>query len=187
MKLELGLRPLEERHQDSAHLLAGPRRGLSPALVDELAQPRRAGRRLELAQLEVCVVDSELGENRLVVAQRLARRAVLVAEPADEVRDLETDRRRPIGLVLHGLSHDPGGLAERQARVRAIRAPRPVTRDERVGRASLRRDQRFVEKRELAIGVDRDRRFVALDGHPRRVRHGPRQSLAKLATHRHGA
>ena len=116
VELELGLRPLEEGHQDGAHLLACTRRGVAPALVDELAQPGRAVGRLEVAQLEIGVVDRELGEDRLVVAQRLGGRAVLVPEPADEVGDLEADRRRPVGLVLHGLSHDPGRFAERQAK-----------------------------------------------------------------------
>jgi hypothetical protein len=55
-------------------------------------------RRLESGELEVGVIDRELGEDRLVVAQRLGGRAVLVPEPADEVGDLETDRRRPVGL-----------------------------------------------------------------------------------------
>ncbi len=73
-------------------------------------------------ELEVGVGDRQLGEDRLVVAQRLAGRAVLVSEPADEVRDFEADRRRPVGLVLHGLPHDPGGPGKRQARAPAIRA-----------------------------------------------------------------
>src|SRR5919197_6141324 len=81
-ELELGLRPFEERHQDGAHLLARPRSGLAPALVDELAQARRAIRWLEIGELEIRVVDRELGEDRLVVAQRLGGRAELVPEPA---------------------------------------------------------------------------------------------------------
>jgi hypothetical protein len=90
--LELGLGPLEERHQDGAHLLSRPWCGLAPALVDELAEARCALGRLEVVELEVGVVECELGEDRLVVAERLGGRAVLVPEPPDEVADLETDR-----------------------------------------------------------------------------------------------
>jgi hypothetical protein len=115
VQLELGLRPFEERHEDGAHFLARPRRRFAPALVDEITEARRAGGRLEIHELEVGMVDRELGEDRLVVAQRLGGRAVLVPEPSDEVRDLETDRSRPVGLVLHSFSHDPGRIAERQA------------------------------------------------------------------------
>src|SRR5438046_3021721 len=124
--LNSGLCPLEERPQDGAHFLACPRRSVAPALVDELAQALRPLGRFEVGELEVGVVDRELGEDRFVVAQRLDGRAVLVPEPADELRDLETDRRRPVELVLHGPSHDPGRLAQRQPRVPAFRAPGPV-------------------------------------------------------------
>jgi hypothetical protein len=57
------------------------------------------------------VVECQLGQDRLVVAQRLRCRPVLVAEPAHEVGDLEADRRCPGRLVLHALSlaHDPRG------------------------------------------------------------------------------
>jgi hypothetical protein len=60
------------------------------------------------------------------------------------------DRRRPVGLVLHGLPHDPGGLAQRQACGGAIRAAQSVVPEERVGASAFWRGQRFVEKLELA-------------------------------------
>ena len=118
LQLELSLRPAEEGHENGAHLFARARRGIAPALVDELAEAGGAGRRLEICELEVGVVERELGQDRLVIAQRLLGGAVLVAEPAHEVGDLEADWRCPIRLVLHALSlaHDPCGLGESQAR-----------------------------------------------------------------------
>jgi hypothetical protein len=79
---------------------------LSEAMVPTDLSPRANGRPPSLTLGEAARIireavkdksDCELGEDRLVVAQRLDRRAVLVPEPADEVRDLETDRRRPVG------------------------------------------------------------------------------------------
>jgi hypothetical protein len=135
--------------RDGADLLARPRRGVAPALVDELAEARRSLGRLEVGELEVGVVDRELGEDRFVVAQRFGSRAVLVPEPADEVGDLETDRRRPVRLVLHGLSHDPGGLPERQARGVAVRAAGAVAVDGRLGPRTSGDGRHVAEEREL--------------------------------------
>jgi hypothetical protein len=163
--LELGLGPLEERHQHGAHFLARPWCGLAPALVDELAEARRPFGRLEVVELEIGVVEGKLGKDRLVVAQRLARRAELVAEPADESGDLEADRRRPIGLVLHSLPDDPGGLAERQACRPAVRPRRTIARDDRVSRDALGQ----VEERELTARVDLDPRFPRWSWHTRRL------------------
>lgn len=117
LELELALCPAEEGHEHGADLLARARCGIAPALVDELPKAGRPRGRLEVRELEVGVVERELGKDRLVVAQRLLRRAVLVAEPAHEVGDLEADRRCPVRLVLHALSlaHDPRGLRESQA------------------------------------------------------------------------
>jgi hypothetical protein len=136
LELELALRPAEEGHENRAHLLTRPRCGFAPALVDELAEASGACRRLEVRELEIGVVERQLGQDRLVVAQRLRGRPVLVPEPADEVGDLETDRRRPVGLVLHGLTHDPGSLAERQAE---------RSRRQR-GRAMKRRARRCLDR-----------------------------------------
>jgi hypothetical protein len=130
-------------------------------------------------ELEVGMVERELGKDRLVVAKRLACRAELVAEPADEVGDLEADRRRPVGLVLHGLPHDPGGLSKRQARASVVRAAPPVVREEQVGPCSLCWGRRFGEKLELASQIDRGARFLGSDCHSRKLPDRGRQSLAR--------
>src|SRR5439155_26493505 len=112
-------------------------------------------------ELEVGVVDRELGEDRLVVAQRLRGRAVLVPEPADEVGDLETDRRRPVGLVLHGLSHDPGRLRERQASAAQVPRPGLVRAWLRLGRGDLE-----AELREGSLTHWKRNISITHDGHP---------------------
>src|SRR5262249_15899070 len=56
----------------------------------------------------------ELGEDRLVVAERLRGRAILVAEPPDEVRYLQSDCRAAVRLVLHRLAHHARSVRERQ-------------------------------------------------------------------------
>jgi hypothetical protein len=127
--------------------------GVAPPFVDELAQACRPLRRFEVGELQVGVVDRELGQNRLVVAQHLVGCAVLVTEPADEVRDFETDRRRPVGLVLHGLSHNPGGLGERQARAILALRPRLLRAWLRPGRWNLE-----AELREGSLAHSRKRR-----------------------------
>jgi hypothetical protein len=111
------------------------------------------------------VIDRELGEDRLVVAQRLGGCAVLVPKPADEVCDLEADRHRPVGLVLHGLPDDPGGLAERQACRPAVRARRRVRGDDRVGRGVVG----DVEERELTAQIALDPRLPSWCRHPCRL------------------
>src|SRR5882762_49523 len=60
LELELGLCPLEKRHQDCAHFLPRSRSRIAPALVDEFADARRAVRRFEVSELEVGVVDRKL-------------------------------------------------------------------------------------------------------------------------------
>ncbi|HEY5693683.1 MAG TPA: hypothetical protein VIR14_04180 [Gaiellaceae bacterium] len=68
LELELALRPAEERHEHGAYLLARPRGGIAPALVDELSEARSSSGRLEVRELEVGVVERQLGQDRLVVA-----------------------------------------------------------------------------------------------------------------------
>jgi hypothetical protein len=133
LELELALRPAEEGHEHGPHLLARPRRGVAPALVDELAEACRACRRLEVHEFEVGVVERQLRQDRLVVAQRLLRGAVLVPKPAHEMGDLEADRSCPVRLVFHALSlaHDPRGLGESQARRRLRSARRCLDRLDR--------------------------------------------------------
>jgi hypothetical protein len=63
-------RPIEERREDGEHF--PPRAGLRfpPAAGDELEQPFRAGRALEIAQPKVGVLRDEPRQNRLVVLDR---------------------------------------------------------------------------------------------------------------------
>ncbi len=142
--------------------------------VDHLAEILRR----DLERLPIGKQEAHPRKHRLVVADRRIGRAVLVAEPAQVAADELTERRLPVRLVLHRLSDDPGGLAERQARVHAIRAVRPVTRDVRVAQGALRRGHGFVEERELATRNQLGRRFLGSDFHPRRLPGRPRQLLA---------
>ena len=79
--------------------------------VDDLAEILRR----DLERLAVGEQEAHAREDRLVVAERRLRRAVLVAEPAQVATDELSERRLAIRLVLHRLTDDPGGLAERQA------------------------------------------------------------------------
>jgi hypothetical protein len=76
----------------------------------------------DLERIPVGEEEAHAGEHGLVVADRRVGRAVLVAEPPQVAADELTERRLAVRLVLHRLPDDPGGLAERQARVLGVRA-----------------------------------------------------------------
>ncbi len=101
------------------------------------------------------MVDRELREDRLVVAQCLRRRAVLVAKPAHEVRDFEAERGRAVRLVLQGLADDPGGQGLRPAvasKGDLARMLSALGRDEDIEK--LLQLRRLIElERELGVGL----------------------------------
>jgi hypothetical protein len=106
------------------------------------AQPLGADRRSEVGELEVGVIQRQLGEDRLVVAQGLFCRPPLDLLPAVVARDLEAKWGRPVGAV--------------PARPRASCAPRRQGSSR--SRCPLRCDQRLygLEEPRQVIDLDRD-------------------------------
>lgn len=109
--------PAPESAHDGGDLLARSWRSLTPE-VDDVAQVVDG----DVDRLLVGERDAHASEDGLVVAERGWSRAVLVAEPAQVATDELAERCRAVGLVLHRLADDAGGLTERQARVMAVRA-----------------------------------------------------------------
>ncbi len=168
------LGPDPESADDGRDLRAGARVSHRPG-VDHLAQVLGG----DLERLAVGEQEAHAREDRLVVANRRLRRAVLVSEPAQVAADELAERRLAVRLVLHRLPDDPGGLAERQVRSLAVRTAGAIEADDFAGRALHgRRLARLLEELELAKRVDLGPRLLGLSCHPRRMWDGPRQKLA---------
>lgn len=123
-------RPLEEVRQDRVVLVARPCGAVAPQRVQELLQALGAYRGLEVSQLEVGEVTSELVQAGLVVAIGRGRQPSPL--PAQIVASLSPEWIGAIGLVLHGLAHYPRRQCERQAvlgvkarKLRHFAAPSP--------------------------------------------------------------
>jgi hypothetical protein len=156
------LGPAPEGTDDGGHLLPRSRRALAPE-VDDVAQVVDG----DVDRLLVGKRNAHTRQDGLVVAERRRRRPVLVAEPAQVATDELAERRRAVGLVLHRLADDAGGLPERQARAPAVRAS-PVTTYGGVGPCSSRGGWRVTEERELVRG-ELAPGLVARIGHAVRV------------------
>jgi hypothetical protein len=100
-------------------------------------------------------------------------------EPPQIAADELAERRGAVGLVLHRLADDAGGLAERQGRRPAIREMQPVKPDDLARRVLSWRDRRFVEQLELAARLGYGPHLLVLCCHPRRLTDGPRPELAR--------
>lgn len=134
------------------------RRALAPE-VDDVAEVVDG----DVDRLLVGQREAHPGEHGLVVSERRRSRAVFVAEPAQIAADELAERRRAVGLVLHRLADDAGGLPERQARAPAGRAC-SVTVYGRIGPCASRDGGRVAEERELLPG-EVVPGFVARVGH----------------------
>jgi hypothetical protein len=158
--VSLLLGPHPEGADDGGDLGARARVTHRPG-VDHLAEV--VGRNLE--RLPVGEEEAHACEDRLVVAYRRLRRAVLVAKPAQVATDELTERRLAVRLVLHRLPDDPGGVAERQACLSAIQSGRGVGEDDRVGPDTVG----DCKERELAARIVLHSRVPFWSRHPRRL------------------
>jgi hypothetical protein len=138
------LGPAPESADDRCDLLACSRRALAPE-VDDVAQVVDG----DVDRLLVGERDAHAREDCLVVAERRRSGAVLVAEPAQVATDELAERRRAVGLVLHRLADDAGGLTERQARVMAVRLARAIVVDEGLGQRRSGDCRRVPEEHKL--------------------------------------
>ena len=113
--------------------------------------------------------DAHPGEDGLVVAERGLSRAVLVTEPAQVATDELAERRRAVGLVLHRLADDAGGLTERQARVVAVRATRALVVDGGLGPRKSGHGRHIAKERELMPRIELDGDIVGAVRHARQA------------------
>jgi hypothetical protein len=169
------LGPAPEGADDGRDLLARSWRALAPE-VDDVGQVVNG----DVNRLFVGEREAHTSEDGFVVSERRRSRAVLVSEPAQVAPDELAERGRAVRLVLHRLPDDPGGLAERQARVMTVRAAGSAT-VARVGLGGRGHPLHVVEERELTPRIELEPGIAGPVRHARRMAWRGRQSLANTS------